>query len=99
VINRLEEFSKAVNSSLDSRDFNTKREIIRALVKRIEIHKEEVVIVFRIDPEGEIKGETGTTGTEIETGGSSMQDCRRRGHSGSGQSHPPVTPIFSPDAS
>jgi len=52
VISRLEEFAKAVNDRLDSIDFHTKREIIRALVKRVEIHKEEVVVVFRIEPEG-----------------------------------------------
>jgi hypothetical protein len=31
---------------LDAVDFNTKRETIGALVKRIEIYKEEVVVVF-----------------------------------------------------
>ena len=37
VINRLEEFAKKVDVMLDAVDFNTKREIIRALVKRVEI--------------------------------------------------------------
>ena len=37
VINRLEEFAAAVNERLTSLDFTTKRDIIRALVKRIEM--------------------------------------------------------------
>ncbi|MCU7814397.1 MAG: recombinase family protein [Candidatus Thiodiazotropha sp. (ex Rostrolucina anterorostrata)] len=76
VINRLEDFEKTVNDKLDSRDFNTKREIIRALVKRVEIHKEEVVVVFRIDPEGGINDDNGAD--ETKTGGSIMQDCKWR---------------------
>jgi site-specific DNA recombinase len=50
VINRLEEFASAVHEQLNTIDFNTKREIIRALVKRIEIHKEGIVVVFRVEP-------------------------------------------------
>jgi len=38
VINRLEEFAATVNDRLSAIDFNAKREIIRALVKRIEIY-------------------------------------------------------------
>ena len=83
VISRLEDFEKAVNDKLDSRDFNTKREIIRALVKRVEIHKEEVVVVFRIDPVGGINDDNGAE--EAETGGSIMQDCKRRNFTIAGQ--------------
>jgi site-specific DNA recombinase len=59
-------------------DFNTKREIIRALVKRVEIYKEEVVVVFRIDPEAPARDRT--SGTSSETGGSFMHSCNRRSH-------------------
>jgi site-specific DNA recombinase len=76
VISRLEEFAKTVNDRLDSIDFHTRREIIRALVKRVEIHKEEVVVVFRIEPEGGLNDDNGAVGTD--TGGSIMQDCKRR---------------------
>ncbi len=77
VISRLEDFATTVNDKLGSIDFQTKRDIIRALVKRIEIHKEEVVVVFRIDPEGGgYNDDNGAVGTE--TGGLSiMQDCKR----------------------
>ena len=71
VINRLEEFAKKVDVRLDAVDFNTKREIIRALVKRVEIYKEEVVVVFRIDPEAPANDATRCTSPQ-ETGGSIM---------------------------
>jgi site-specific DNA recombinase len=51
VINRLEEFAAAVHDRLDTVNFDTKREIIRALIKRIEIHKDDIVVVFRVAPE------------------------------------------------
>jgi len=76
VIDRLEEFSKKLDVTLDTVDFNTKREIIRALVKRVEIYKEEVVVVFRIDPEAPVNDKTNSTSSE--TGGSIMHSCNRR---------------------
>ena len=79
VIDRLERFSKKVGVTLDIVDFNTKREIIRALVKRVEIYKEEVVVVFRIDPEAPANDKTCSTSSE--TGGSIMHSCNRRNQS------------------
>jgi site-specific DNA recombinase len=76
VVSRLEDFAKTVNGSLGSVDFDTKREIIRALVKRVEIHKEEVVVVFRIEPESGIGGGNGTARSGA--GKSIMQGCKRR---------------------
>ena len=77
VINRLEEFAKKVDVMLDAVDFNTKREIIRALVKRVEIYKEEVVVVFRIDPEAPANDATSCT-SPPEKGGTIMHSCNRR---------------------
>jgi len=77
VINRLEEFAKKVDVTLDAVDFNIRREIIRALVKRVEIYKEEVVVVFRIDPEAPANDATCCT-SPSETGGSIMHSCNRR---------------------
>ena len=48
VIGRLEEFAGRVRAGLDGLDWHGRREIIRALVRRIEISREEVEIVFRI---------------------------------------------------
>jgi site-specific DNA recombinase len=76
VINRLEEFASAVNEQLNTMDFNTKREIIRALVKRIEIHKEEIVVVFRVDPDPGLQSGEGSANTK--GGKSIMQDRTRR---------------------
>lgn len=52
VINRLEEFAGAVAGKLvDTIDLEMKRRIALGLVKRIEIHKDEIVVVFRVDPQ------------------------------------------------
>jgi site-specific DNA recombinase len=75
VINRLEEFAAAVNDRLSTIEFDTKREIIRALVKRIEIHKEEIVVVFRVDPDPGVNRGKGSAG--IKAGQKSMQDRMR----------------------
>lgn len=49
VIHRLEQFAQRVSQGLDSADTNLRRELIRALVKRVELSAEEVRIVYRID--------------------------------------------------
>ena len=72
VINRLEEFAAAVNDRLSTIDFTTKREIIRALVKRIEIHKDEIVVVFRVDPDPGLQSPDGSVNSK--GGRSIMQD-------------------------
>lgn len=73
VMSRLEEFAKTVAGSLDSTDFNSQREIIRALVKRVEIYKEEVNIVFRIEPQNYLSGNNGISTIK----GKFMQHCKR----------------------
>lgn len=49
VIDNMETFSRQVKSGLDQADWNTRREVIRTLVKRVEIDKDEVIIVYRVD--------------------------------------------------
>ncbi|BBE08165.1 Site-specific recombinase, DNA invertase Pin [Mycoavidus cysteinexigens] len=39
-----------VQSKLECADWSAKRELIRALVKRIEINQQDVNVVFRISP-------------------------------------------------
>ena len=73
VVSRLEEFAKTVAGSLDSIDFNSQREIIRALVKRVEIYKEEVNIVFRIEPQNDLSGNNGISTIK----GKFMRHCKR----------------------
>lgn len=49
IINGLENFSFSVNEKLINIDWHVKRDIIRMLVKRIEINQEEVTVVFRVN--------------------------------------------------
>ncbi len=78
VVNRIEEFADAVKNKLDSIDFSRKREIIRALVKRIEIHSDEVVIVFRVDPDKSVPSGEGSLNEQNDSGELIMQHCKRR---------------------
>jgi site-specific DNA recombinase len=76
VINRLEEFAAAVTQNLDAIDLETKRKIVLGLVKRVEIHKDEIVVVFRVDPQPPVRGSENST--DSDAGEKSMQHCRRR---------------------
>lgn len=68
IVGRLEEFADKVQNNLDQADWETRRALIRALVKRIEIHQEEVNVVFRVEP--------GTPPLTPEA--QSLQHCRGR---------------------
>jgi site-specific DNA recombinase len=50
IIGKMEEFSKMVKEKLEGAIWQTKRDIITALIKRVEIGKTNVNIVFRVDP-------------------------------------------------
>ncbi|MGH2412391.1 MAG: recombinase family protein [Microcystaceae cyanobacterium] len=67
IIGRLEEFSSKVINNLDSIEWNSQREIIRLLVKRVEVDTEQVNVVFRV---GEVSD---FPKSEAE----SLPDCRR----------------------
>ena len=51
IIGRLEEFAASVKGGLAQADWATRRELIRALVKRVEIGHDEVNVVFRVSPD------------------------------------------------
>jgi site-specific DNA recombinase len=51
VIGRLEAFSEKVKTGLDDLDWLGRRELIRTLVKRVEIDQERVNVVFRVEEE------------------------------------------------
>lgn len=72
IVTNLEDFSARIKSGLDSVDWMTKRDILRALVKRIEINHEEVNIVFRI------KELSPTSGGDNSIGQQKSQYCCRR---------------------
>ena len=49
VIDNLEMFAGQVTTSLEQADWQTRREVIRTLVKRVEIEPEQVRVVYRVD--------------------------------------------------
>src|SRR5215831_4524187 len=51
LIGQLEEFVTKVQRNLATADWEMKREMIRALVRRVEIDKQEVTVVFRVGPD------------------------------------------------
>jgi site-specific DNA recombinase len=51
IIGRLDEFAASVKGGLEEADWSTRRELIRALVKRVEIGKDDVNVVFRVSPD------------------------------------------------
>jgi site-specific DNA recombinase len=70
VIGRLEEFSAKVQNGLELLDWHGQREIIRTLVKRVEIDREQIKVVFRVEE----SALPSMPGGEVPI----MQDCRRR---------------------
>ena len=50
VIGQLEEFARRVSEGLQDSDWTTRREIVRALVKKVEIDVGEVRNVYRVSP-------------------------------------------------
>jgi site-specific DNA recombinase len=50
VIGQLEEFARRVSQGLQGPDWDTRREVVRALVKKVEVDEQEVRIVYRVSP-------------------------------------------------
>jgi len=50
IIGRLEDFATKMHTGLAEADWASKRDLIRALVKRVDVAQHEVNIVFRVDP-------------------------------------------------
>ena len=50
LIGRLADFAATVRGGLDEADWNARRDIIRALIRRVEIDKGQVSVVFRVTP-------------------------------------------------
>jgi site-specific DNA recombinase len=50
ILNRLEAFADQVKQGLDQADWNTRRASIRALVKRVDVERDHVRVVFRVSP-------------------------------------------------
>jgi site-specific DNA recombinase len=50
ILGRLDEFAARVKNGLQEADWLTRRETIRALVKRVEIDQEQIRVAFRVNP-------------------------------------------------
>ena len=50
IVGRLETFAAKVKDGLQHADFETRRDIIRTLVKRVEVDEQHIRIVFRVSP-------------------------------------------------
>ena len=50
VIGQLEGFARRVEEGLHAADWASRREVIRALVKRVEVGEEEVRVVYKVNP-------------------------------------------------
>jgi len=68
IIGRLEEFAAKVAAGLEHLDWSGRRELIRTLVKRIDIDRDRVNVVFRVE---DSSGSSGSTPF--------LQHCRGRG--------------------
>jgi hypothetical protein len=49
IVGRLEDFAAKIDAGLEDSDWLSKREMIRALVKRVEVTPDRVNVVFRVD--------------------------------------------------
>jgi site-specific DNA recombinase len=79
VIGQFEEFAQRVSEGLHEGDWTTRREIIRALVKRIEIGQETVRVVYKVAP---------IPFASAPDSGGSLQDCWRRAVAPAGEYRP-----------
>ena len=82
IIGHVEEFAAKVKGGLERADWNSRREIVRTLVKRVEVDERQVNLVFRVNeypfdsrPDGGI-----------------LLHCGRRNQSGAGQRVPALRP-------
>ena len=76
IVGHLEDFAVQVRTGLDQADWRTHRELMRTLVKRVEVEHQHVKVVFRVDSEPFVSS----------PGKKSLQDCRRRGEPTAGES-------------
>ncbi len=61
ILGRLEIFATQVNDGLRQADFQTRRDIIRALVKRVEVDEQLVRIIFCVSPTSPLSSSAGAS--------------------------------------
>jgi site-specific DNA recombinase len=82
VIGRLQAFADRIRAGLDNLDWAGRREIIRALVRRIEIDRDQIEVVFRIPGGSNPSGDSSAPASDPSDTGGQMspvrQHCGRR---------------------
>jgi len=68
VIGHLQEFADHVKNGLETADWSTRRQILRTLIKQVEIDQEEIRVAYRVSPPPFVEA----SDNQI------MQDCWRR---------------------
>src|SRR2546428_38171 len=81
IIGRLEDFAAKVHGGLEEADWASKRDLIRTLVKRVEVARDQGKIVFRVDPYS----------SDADPEKKSLQLCRGSGEPPVSQHIPPRT--------
>jgi site-specific DNA recombinase len=79
VIGQLEDFARRVHDRVAEVDWRARRDLIRMLIKRVEIDRDDVNVVFRIDPAPPPPGPRSAGEGNI------LQGCGRRGLADAGQ--------------
>ena len=82
IVNHIDEFAQQLTDGIETLDWIDKREVIRALVKRVEISKEDVRVVYKI---GQLPFVPGPAS------GASSQDCLWRDNTALGRTGIRVT--------
>ena len=72
---RLEDFARQVCDRMGAVDWSLQRDLIRTLVKRVEIDREDVTVVLRVTPSPIGPGSHGPGGERV------LQHCGRSEHS------------------
>jgi site-specific DNA recombinase len=85
IISRLENFAVQVKAGLEQLDWQQRREIIRTLVKRVEIDQDQVNVVFRVEPHSPVP----------DPDKDCLQHCTGRDHSALGGSSRRSKPLSS----
>jgi hypothetical protein len=75
LVGRLDEFAEKVRGGLDGLDWNGTREIIHAMIRRVEIDGNHVNVVFRVPPPLPPSG-LGCPCGPMPSSGEDWQDCR-----------------------
>jgi site-specific DNA recombinase len=87
ILGRLETFASKVKEGLAEADWVTRREIIRTLVKRVEVDQEHVNVIFRVGPQTPSTPSDHHTQSLHHCGGRDRSSLRR---SGFGWSEDPI---------